>query len=67
MDFTGLGFVTKDAFVNSMLVHNHLKLSLKDLDPLFKHYNLFINNQTLKLEAFKKLFFPNQSISGGNA
>lgn len=66
LDYTGLGFVTKEAFVNSMLIKNHLRLTPKELEPFFKHFNIFMNGNTLKFEAFKKLFFPNQSISSSN-
>jgi Ca2+-binding EF-hand superfamily protein len=58
-DFTGLGYITEDVFLNSYLVREKLPFSKDQVQEFFKSNNLF-NESTngINFDTFKKNFFP---------
>ena len=65
LDFTGLGYVTKESFLNSNVVTRKLKFTVEEYETFFKSYNMF-NEQTpgIILDNFKKIFFPKMYLVG---
>ena len=58
LDFSGLGYVTMQAFLSSQLVKS-LNFSNEHLQLYFKEYNLFPSNTPgMNSDDFKKNFFP---------
>ena len=58
-DFTGLGYVTEDAFLEHKLIQGRIPFSDSDIRIFFKDQNLFTSGkQGLEFDSFKKYFFP---------
>ena len=59
IDFSGLGFITKDAFLNSIVVKQKVHFSMEEFQTFFNGYNMFTENEGgISLDTFKKIFFP---------
>lgn len=59
LDFTGLGYITEKAFLESKFVKTRLKYTQDEIKLYFKEYNLFpSNSQGMNADDFKKNFFP---------
>jgi hypothetical protein len=59
LDFTGLGYVTEKAFLESYLVKNRIPFTEEEIKLFFKEYNLFgKNSKGMLMDEFKKNFFP---------
>ena len=41
LDFTGLGYITDKAFLNSIIVKERVPFSTEQIKMYFKEYNLF--------------------------
>jgi uncharacterized protein YneF (UPF0154 family) len=63
LDFTGLGYVAEDVFLNSYLVRERLPFSKDQVQEYFKSNNLFAaGTKGLDFDTFKKNFFPNHYL-----
>jgi len=59
LDFTGLGYITEQAFMNCIIVKERLPFSTDQIKLYFKEYNLFpMNKKGIDFDNFKKNFFP---------
>lgn len=59
LDFNGKGFITEEAFLNSIFVKERQPFSQDEIKMFFRHQNLFNKTQpTLTFDNFKKIFFP---------
>jgi hypothetical protein len=60
MDFNGLGYISEQAFLDSMLVKNRMKeFSTGDMKLYFIENNLFPSDKPgISFDNFKKNFFP---------
>lgn len=59
LDFSGLGYVTEKAFLDSYLVKHRIPYSEEEIKMFFKEYNLFgKNSKGMLMDEFKKNFFP---------
>ena len=59
LDFSGLGYITEKAFLESKFVKTRLKYTQDEIKLYFKEYNLFqSNSQGMNADDFKKNFFP---------
>ena len=60
MDFNGLGYIGKQAFLSSMIVKSRMKeFSQSDFELYFIENNLFPNDKPgISFDNFKKNFFP---------
>ena len=56
LDFTGLGYVTEKAFLESNLVKNRIPYTEEEIKSFFKEYNLFGKNpkQMRKLKKMRE-------------
>lgn len=58
-DFTGLGYISEDVFLNSKIVKNRIPFSQEDIKVFFRDQNLFNSqSQGMDFDTFKKYFFP---------
>ena len=59
MDFSGLGYISEKAFLDSKVVSHRIPFSQEEIQMFFREYNLF-NSQTkgLDFDNFKKNFLP---------
>jgi hypothetical protein len=58
-DFSGLGYITEDAFLNHKLVKGRIPFSESDIKNFFLDQNLFNRHKKgLEFDSFKKYFFP---------
>ena len=58
-DFTGLGYITADRFLESYLVRDRIRFSHEDMQDFFSQYNLFSEtSKGINFDSFKKFFFP---------
>lgn len=59
LDFTGIGYITEEAFLNSVIVRQRIPFTTEQLRLYFADNNLFSKTQKgMDLDAFKKAFFP---------
>jgi Ca2+-binding EF-hand superfamily protein len=59
MDFSGLGYVTKQAFLESIVIKEKVSFNLEQFQTFFNVYNLFSEGTNgVSLDTFKKIFFP---------
>jgi len=58
MDFTGLGYISQEAFLNSYLVKDRVPFSRDQIKDYFKANNLFQEENGMNFDNFKKNFFP---------
>jgi len=59
LDFTGLGYVTETAFLESNLVKNRIPYSEEEIKAFFREFNMFgKNSKGMAVDEFKKSFFP---------
>lgn len=58
-DFSGLGYITEQAFLDSKLVKNRVPYSNDEIRLFFRESNLFDKSKKgLEFDTFKKYFFP---------
>lgn len=57
LDFTGTGFITEQAFLDSKIVKMRVPFSEEDIRTYFRENNLF-HGQGIDFDCFKKNFFP---------
>lgn len=58
LDFSGLGFVTKQAFLESIIIKQKVHFTEDQFNAFFNGYNLFLEGDGISLDTFKKIFFP---------
>ena len=59
LDFTGLGYITKNDFMNSIIVKDRIPFSSEQIEIFFQEYNLFTPGKNgIDFDNFKKNFFP---------
>ena len=59
LDFTGVGYVTEEAFLNSIFVKERQPYSIEQIRLFFRDQSLFNkNNPVLVFDNFKKIFYP---------
>ena len=58
LDFTGLGYITKESFLSSVVVKQKVPYTNEELDLFFNSYNMFLSDKGISLDDFKKIFFP---------
>ena len=58
-DFTGLGYITEEAFLNSMIIKGRIPFPEDQIKMFFREYNLFDKRKAgMDFDTFKKNFFP---------
>jgi hypothetical protein len=60
-DFSGLGYITEEEFINSKIVKNRISFSTKEIQLFFRDQNIFGQTKDkpgMDFDAFKKYFFP---------
>jgi len=58
-DFSGLGYITEQVFLDSKVVKNRVPYSNDEIRLFFRESNLFDKNKKgLEFDTFKKFFFP---------
>ncbi len=59
LDFTGLGYITEEAFLQSNVVQTRLPYTREEIQMFFREFNLFSSSKKgLDFDDFKKNFFP---------
>ena len=59
LDFSGLGYITMEAFLNCIIVKDRVPFSEEQIRLYFKEYNLFPDGKPgIDFDNFKKNFFP---------
>jgi hypothetical protein len=59
LDFSGLGYVTKESFFNSIVIKDRVTFSKEEVELFFKDFNLYgIDSDGINYDTFKKIFFP---------
>lgn len=59
LDKAGLGFVTKEAFMDSVVVKHRVPFTKEQLDLYFVENNLYARgSKGIDFDSFKKNFFP---------
>ena len=59
LDFTGLGYVTEEAFMESIIVKERQPYTKEQISLFFKDQNIFMKGQKgITFDNFKKIFFP---------
>jgi Ca2+-binding EF-hand superfamily protein len=59
LDFSGIGYITRESFFNNFIVKHKIKFSKEDIEEFLKGYNLFNSSEPgINFDNFKKVFFP---------
>ena len=59
LDFTGLGFISEQAFLESQIVKKRIPYSVEQVKMFFNDSNLFSGkDHGISFDTFKKIFFP---------
>lgn len=59
LDFTGVGYITEESFLNCFIVKDRLSYTVPEVREFFREYNLFnAESKGLNFDNFKKNFFP---------
>lgn len=59
LDFSGLGYVTEEALLGSILVKERMPFPEEQIKTFFREYNLFnVDSPGMNFDSFKKNFFP---------
>jgi hypothetical protein len=64
LDFSGTGYITEQAFLDSMVVKNKMRQSSEsEIKMYFSENNLFPNDKPgINFDSFKKNFFPHMYL-----
>lgn len=58
-DFSGLGYITEEMFLNHQLVVGRIPFTVDEIKTFFREYNLFSSAKPgIDFDSFKKFFFP---------
>lgn len=59
LDFTGTGYISEDAFLDSVFAKERSPFSREQIQAFFREFNLFNKDGPgLAFDNFKKVFFP---------
>lgn len=59
LDFSGLGYITQESFLNSIIVKERIPFTVDQIKLFFADNNLFaIDSPGINFDSFKKMFFP---------
>jgi hypothetical protein len=59
LDFTGLGYITENDFMNSIIVKDRIPFTSDQIKVFFQENNLFTaGSNGISFDSFKKNFFP---------
>jgi len=59
LDFTGIGYITEEAFLNSIVVKDRTSFTTAEIREYFNENNLFnAESKGINFDNFKKNFFP---------
>ena len=58
MDFTGVGHISEESFLGSMVIKQRLDFTTDELRDFFLLANMFKGGGGMNFDSFKKTFFP---------
>jgi len=59
LDFTGLGYITENDFMNNIIVKDRIPFTSDQIKVFFQENNLFTRGSNgISFDSFKKNFFP---------
>jgi hypothetical protein len=63
MDFSGLGYITVESLLNSIVIRDRVPFSRDQVMMFFKEFNLFPEGEKgIDFDNFKKNFFPHHYL-----
>ena len=63
LDFTGLGYITKEVFCDNIVVRKRIPFTLEQMGLFFQDQNMFAKGtKGIDFDGFKKTFFPHHYL-----
>lgn len=64
LDFTGLGYIKRDEFMNCIVIKDRIPWNVEHINIYLKDFNLFQNDKNgMDFDTFKKNYFPHTYLA----